>query len=654
MKIPSNRLWTQTNEGDALGILHSTRNITLETPGKARLNRKAIAILDKNYPTANDMEYGLSIVYYDDTYIIVSSAGTRSFTLQGTGGGALGSDPTATIYGDGIVCYGLLHVTSNTDLHSYNGSTWTNGLETNTNSVPHPMEIFDALTTYKLAIGNANTVKLLDSSYNNSTAVLTLPSQYIVTTLAYSNSYLYVGTRNTAGGDAKIFIWDGNGNNANYEVPVSGNWVYSVKPYKGSVSAITSKGELIYVNGTTAERLGALPVFFDPTINWQGTLDDDFPRVFNRGMITDGDTIYLNVNAKVETNLNNDYLAGFESGIWMYTPDTGLNHFASKVHDDLFVSDSGITVSDSVITTSVAHNLKTGDSVLFPLASGASGIDNSQIYYASVLSNTTIKVGTSRRAVKDGLYVTINSDPDTLVYTPNTEYFQYGRVSSGCIAKPVANANYYANWSSPIIWSSSGQSTDMLTNKWSLNLLTDAYNVGFIETQRIYSDNIEQSWKKFYTFLDGIELENEKVIVKYRTEEELGYPTQAILVDWLNANTINITRSACPFLKKGDEVMIVDGYGRGLSAHIDEVNTSSNILSLVLDESHGLTGEACRVSFTNYKKSTVHTIENEIKNYLTATIDTQSPWVQVKVELRGFSPAVNMFDLSNEKQKGSQ
>ena len=208
MKIPSNRLWNQTNEGDALGILHSTRNITLATPGKARVSQKSIAIMTPSKPNANDLEYALAINYFDDQYNVVHTAGVRTFDLEGTAIGATGSDPTPTIYGDALICYGLLHVTSDTDLHSYNGSSWTNGLETNTDNVPHPMEIFDALTTYKLAVGNGNTVKLLDSSYNNATAVLTLPSQYIATSLAYSNAYLYVATRNQYGGDASIFIWD--------------------------------------------------------------------------------------------------------------------------------------------------------------------------------------------------------------------------------------------------------------------------------------------------------------------------------------------------------------------------------------------------------------------------------------------------------------
>lgn len=655
MKIPSNNVWTQTNEGDRLGVLHSTRNITLDTPGKARLSQKSIAIMTVGSPS--NLAYGLSIVFYDDLYTIVHVDGVETFDLLGTAIGNTGIDPVPTIYGDGIIFNDLLHVTTNTSLSAYTGSSWNNSLETNTNSVPHPMEIFDSLTTYKLAIGNGNTVKLLDVSYNNSTAVLTLPSQFVVTTLAYSNGYMYVGTKNKNGGQAKIFIWDGNGNNANYEVPVSGNWVYSVKPYQSSVCAVTSSGELIYINGTTPQRLAGLPVFFHPTANWQGSLDSDVPRVFHRGMETDGELIYLNVNALVETGGSGDYLPGFESGVWVYDPQNGLYQKASANRVDEYVIDTGISVTDSTITTSTAHNLITGDTVVFKGIGGLSGVGTTVVYYVKVLSTTTLKLASSRRALEDEEYITITGTAtasDELVYTPNTEYFQYARVSSGAITKTTAYSGYLDNWKTPIIWTSSSQLKTIAGTSYSVNILADSYNIGFLETQRIYSDNIEQSWKKVYSFLDGLDVSSEQVIVKYRTEEESGYPTNAILGTWLDTDTFNITKEDCPFVEVGNEMMIVDGYGRGYSAHVTDVHESTNTLSITVDESVGTANQPARVVFTNYKKATVHTLQDKTNGFTTATVDTSSPWVQIKVELRGFETAVNMFDLSNEKHSGSK
>ncbi len=658
MKIPSNGQWVQTNEGDRLGSLHSTRNITLTTPGKARLSQKSIAVVTPNLPTSNDLAYGLALVYYNSKYTIVHTDGVRTFDLVGGAVGATGTDPTPSIYGDGLIFNSLLLVTTTSNLSSYNGSTWTNSLEASTASVPHPMEIFDSLTTYKLAIGNDNTVKLLDTSYNNSSAVLTLPGQYVVTTLAYTNGYLYVGTRNKNGGSTKIFIWDGNTNNANYEVAVSGNWVYSLKPYKSSVCAILSSGELIYINGNSSEQLAALPVFYAPIVHWQGNLNSDEPRVFHRGMLTDGDDIYINVNALVETALSQDYLPGFESGIWVFNPKTGLNHKASTCYNDVFTSDTGLSISDSTITTSTTHKLKSGDTVVFSTVSGAvTGIDTGIIYYVGVTGTNTIKLANSRRSVDDEEYLTLSGTPtasDKLIYTQNTEYFQYARVSSGVIAKPTAYDSYFKNWSTPIIWAGSVQNSDIAVRQYAINILTDAFNVGTIETQRIPSDNLEQSWKQLYTFLDGLDMEVEEVVVKYRTEEELGYPTSAVLGSWLNTNIINFDREDCSFISVGDEAMILDGYGRGYSAHVTAIDNSSSTTSIELDESVGTANGAVRVSFTNYRKSATHTVDNVEKNYISSLVDVQSPWIQLKLELRGFSTAVNVFDLSNVVHKSTK
>jgi hypothetical protein len=656
MKIPSNNVWTQTNEGDTSGVLHSTRNITLDTPGKLRLSQKSIAI--ENTDSLLEAGYGLSLAYFNNQWISVQDAGVRDFDLLGTATSGTGSDPTPSIYGDGMVFNSLLLVTTTDNLSSWNGSAWTNSLASLTTTVPHPMEVFDSLPTYKLAIGNGNTVKIYDTGYNASSTVLTLPTQYIVTSLAYNSGYLYVGTRNTKGGQAAIFIWDGSGTNANYQVVISGNWVYSVKPYGSSVCAITSSGELIYVSGTTATRLAALPVFYLPDVNWQGTTDSNIPRVFNRGMVTDGDLIYINVNALVETGQSQDYLPGFESGIWVFDPQNGLYHRASTNYLDKYVIDSTLGLSNSVITTSTAHKLKTGDSVIFQTVGGITGVSTQTVYYVSVLSTTTIKLASSRRALQDGTFLTLSGTPtasDKLVYTPNQEYFQYARVSSGAVSLIPADAQYFKNWSTPIIWHASAQDYDIDERFYAINILTDSYNVGFFETQRIYSENIEQSWKKLTTFLDGLNLSNEEILIKYRTEEEHGYPTRAILGYWSSTNQISFDALDVSFLEDGDELMILDGGGRGYSVHIvGTPDISSNTVSVTVDENIGVANKPVRVSATNYKKTTVLDLETKIKGYLSSSIDTQSAWVQIKGELRGYGIAINKMDLGTVGHKATQ
>lgn len=656
MKIPSDNRWTQLNEGDVFGVLHRTRNIDLNTPGKAKLGLKPIALTTS---ASLGVGYTLAIPYFNGKYHAVTTDETIAFDLEGAAANATGINPSFSIYGDALVFNDVLHVTIANNLSSYQGTTWTNSLASLTNDVPHPMCIFDSNPTYKLAIGNDDTVKLYDTSYNASATVLTLPSQYVVTTIDYNNGFLYIGTQNKYDGEAAIFTWDGNTANANTLIPVSGNWVYSVKAYKNTVAAMLSSGELVAVSGASTIRLSALPIFYEQGAIWQGTLNSGVPRVFHRGMLVDGDDIYVNVEALVDEGLSADYMPGFESGIWQYTPETGLNHFASSIYD-VTVTDSSLSVTDSVITTSAAHNLKTGDSVVFSGTSGLSGISTGVKYYVTVVSSTTIKLSTSRYGVQNGNTVTITGTADSgdiLEYTPNTEYFQYARVSSGAITKPTAYDGYFKNLSTPIIWGASTQDTDIADRRYALYALSDAYNVGVIETQRIYTQNIKQAWNKLMVFLDGLHLDNEKIVIKYKKDNELGKPTKAMLGVWqsttvINSNPSNYDEFDWNDTQIGDEVVILDGGGRGYSAHVESIDTSSSVFSIEVDEAIGVADKPCRVMFTDFKKAGTITNGREEQSIGNAQLNTiKSGWVKFKLELRGFQTEIAQLDLENTKDK---
>lgn len=656
MRIPQDKRWIQLNEGDDFGVLHRTRNMDLNTPGKVRLSLKPVALTTSD--TLN-IGYPLAMPYFNGKYHAITSDDAVAFDLEGAAADPTGTEPTFSIYGDALVFNNLLHATISDNLSSYQGTTWTNSLASLTASVPHPMAIFDSNPTYKLAIGNGNQVKVYDTSYNASATILSLPTQYIVTSIDYNNGFLYVGTRNQNGGDAAIFTWDGSTANADTLIPVSGNWVYSVKSYKNTVCAITSAGELVAVSGAATIRLAALPIFYENNVIWQGTLDSGKPRVFHRGMVVDGDDIYINVDALIDEGLSSDYLPGFESGIWQYTPETGLNHFTSSVYDTA-VTDTGLSVTDSVITTSATHNLKSGDAVVFSATNGLSGVSTGVKYYVVVESSTTIKLAASREGVKNGNTVTITgtaNSGDILEYTPNTEYFQYARVSSGAITKPTAHDSYFKNLSTPIIWGASVQDTDIAARRFAILALSDAFNVGTVETQRISASNIKQAWTQLLTEIDGVRLDDEEIVVKYQREVELGYPSKAFLGVWLDASTINSNPDNYDefdwnYIKVGDEAMIIDGAGRGYSAHVTAIEQSSSIFSVSIDESIGVADKPCRVVFTNYKKAgVISNVRQDISLGNAQLIAIKSGWVKFKLEMRGFNISLNSLLLESSIDK---
>jgi hypothetical protein len=651
MKIPSNKQWTQDNSGDVLGILGSTTNMAMDTIGKATLARKVIEVYGSD--DDNGFGYLLALTYFNNLYIALTDNDIFKGNLPdySWGDAGIGSNPSFSLGSDALIFNDLYTVTTDTSLYTWNGIiTWTDRTVALTSGVPHPIDIFGV----QLAIGNGNTVLLINTSYTT-TQTLTLPTEYQVTTIRCVNNYIYIGTKNLNGGNAKIFVWNGDSTLFDYECEVGAPWVFSMTPYLSTVAAITSQGQLGIVNGTNFQELAGLPVYYKPHARWQGsgglTLNG---KVFNRGMCTIGDTIYLNIDGEVDSV----FMPEMKSGIWGYDPAIGLYHRASASFDK-DVSDSSLTRSGDVLTTSATHLLKTGDAVVFSGVLGLTGVNSLDKYYVTVVSPTEIKLSQSRKGVQKQQYVTLGGTPggsDNLRYAQNSDYGTYN-MRSGAIAPMIYSETPYSNFTSEILWGSRITQQDG-TTEYGIFSFADSYNIGSFTTQRIYGDNIDQTWKEIYNFIDGLTVDTESVVVKAQTIFE--EPSTELTGVWLSVNTLNSNSSedvsAWSDIEVGYEVVIVDGYGRGQSAHVLEKNTSSGTVSLVLDESIGTINETCTLYYTTFKKiGQGLTLNEKMKEKVKANANNLvSPWVVLKIELRGFAPAVNMLELSNIIQKGGQ
>ena len=245
--------------------------------GKLKLSRKAF----NRYNSGNNanLGYSLGLTYYDDQYLALTDDSIFQYDFGGdavseiTGG-------TPALNSDLQVIYGLAYFTEDANLSSFNGSTVTSSLYSLTTGVPHPMTVFDSFTTFKLAIGDGNLVHLLNSSHADSGTDLVLPAQYQVTSLTYRNGYLYIGTKNLNGGEAKVFVWDGNSANANFEIPVGATQIYSIIPYKTSVAFITNKGQLFAVSGNSPVELAILPVASHSDAIWDDGTAAQYDRSY--------------------------------------------------------------------------------------------------------------------------------------------------------------------------------------------------------------------------------------------------------------------------------------------------------------------------------------------------------------------------------------
>lgn len=642
MKVPSNSRWTQLNTGNIEGVLNETHNITLSRVGEARLSRKAVALLSGN----GDFEEGMAIVYYNGNYIAVTDDWAFEGDLSGGAFTAINGSNGLGPETDAIAFNGYLYVTKSTSLSRWNGTTWNNSLDSYTTGFPHPMCIFDSQPVYKLAVGNANQVETLDTSHNANTTVLTIPANYTITCLAYRNGYLYIGTKEINGGEAAIFIWNGDGAAAQYKVDVGAAWVYAMTPYRGSVAAVTNEGEVLFVSGSSVQQLAAFPVFSTAGARWdQGNAVRG--KVYPRGMVAQGDSLYINIEGKCDSG----FVSGMKSGVWCYEPKAGLYHMATAT-SDTWVVDNAITLASSVLTTSATHSLNTGDAVMFSAASGIAGVSSNVLYYAIPVAANTLKIAASLADAFDGNYMTLTGTPttDTLHYIPNTDNGNEYSATSGAITLTnYLDSGKYKLWDTDILFCSSTKNPAG-TTKNIICALTAQKNTGSFTTQRIYTDNVSQTWKSLYLFLNGLLESGEKAVVKYAIADK---QPRLISGTWADSSTFNTTDAAARnVLAVGDEFVCVEGQGQGRTAHITAIAQSTGTVSLTLDEAIGSVGVAATGYFTKFKKIGEVTSTRAEPDIARVSANVNSSWVQFKVEMRGFEAGVAMLDVSNSLHSG--
>lgn len=662
MKIPSDNRWVQTNNGDILGVLNDSYQMNYDKSGYARASKKPFALYSSD--TDANFAYLMALVYFDSSYVAVTTDKVYQLDLSGgTVTEQAAFVPSTTLSSDALVYQDAggtdqLIVTIDNNFCRWNGSASVSyTLGSLTSGVPHPLCIFESKPTYDLAIGDGNKVNLYDGSWNKSSTVLTLPTEYQVTTLAYRNGYLFVGTKNIYGGEARIFVWNGDSANADYDIAVGGSWVFSMTPYLSTVAAVVDTGVVGVITGNTYEVVGTLPIYHHPNFIWQGAGGLQLNgRVFHRGMTAVGKNLYINVDGRTETG----ELPTMRSGLWIFDPDVGLYHAASNTSNE-YVSDNGLSVTSSVITTSTTHNLKTGDAVQFKTVSGLSGVDTGVPYFVSAESTTTIKLAKTRKALQAGKYVSITGTAglsDVLLYVPNTEYAGDRNASSGALLAVSPKDSPLEFWSYPVIWGSRSDKADN-TAFYGLYTLSDSWNIGRFTTQRIYTPNIKQVWQTVASYFNGIGVSTEKLIVKYKNDDSYGYPTRVLQGVWLSTNEINSTSTQdedeWSDIEIGDEVTIVDGTGRGYTAHVSETPTSSSsVYTITLDESVGVANDDVFIVVDKFRKIQTADLNRADTGQAIMEIGTKSTWLQLKVEMRGFETEFSMFDLINSVDQSAR
>lgn len=647
MRIPSDNQWKQTNRGDIFGVLNATRNVNFDYDGYLTLSKRPIAY----YSSADNADFGYlcAILYFNSTYYFVTEDSVFSGEFSGSALTERDGHVGLSLGTDAVVWNSRLYVSGNTAIdYTSDGSTWNGTIGvTLTSTKHHPLCVFESQN--QLAVGNLNTVKTYNTSHSL-IQTLTLPANYEVTSIRYRNSYLYIGTKEMNGGEAKLFIWDGAGSSAQYAISCGSNWIFSMCEYGESVAVVTNLGQLLILSGNELVELANFPIYSYPDKIWQTS--NGFAiggKVFNRGMVADGKLIYI----VIDGSNAGDQVSEQISGLWCYDPAVGLYHKSLTNSDEkLALTESSIDTSADTITFNAALDAETGDPILITNVGSVTGLTNSETYYIIKESSTTIGFARTRYDALNDHKIDLGGSLGSFAATANPleSIGELYDVNQGAVAVASPLTLPETIWESGVIWG--GRSNSIYT----VNTFSLSNNVGSFTTQKVYSENIKDAWNKLITFLSTLNFENEKVVVKYKTSERLSTPSQTISASWFDASHLQSTdTNSWNTIEVGDEITITSGTGCGYTAHVTEINQLGDLTWIMaLDESIGVTSDTCTFTADNFKKINLSgsDSENSGDGFISSTIDTtSSTWVQFRIELRGYEIRIPFLELANSVYK---
>lgn len=684
-KLPSQNKWNVSTASDLFGDIVRSRNIDLSEMGKVRLARKACAIFtdngavsttgdadfDKPFAIVGNKESGAGTTNY--IYVFTSGSSDRHFrftisetavnTTQITATGA----PTIADTSDAISFEGEM-VVSGTDhlrrLADTGTPAWSSTDITDfslTSGVPHPLCRFENRRTF--IVGNGSSVQQSDVAAftEDESNLLTLPDEFIVTSMRWRGNRAGIGTRNIGGGNAMFFLWSGSGTSAESGWPVDADWIYSVCEYGNSWAVLTSAGQLLRFNGGGFDVLANFPVYYTP-YSWTeaGAGANTLGKAINRSMFAVGDTIYITIQGE-PTGIGAPDVYKQPGGLWIFDPEVGLYHragFVTEPYRVLAIS----SLASSEFTFASAHNLSNGDPVYAFSVSNIAALVAGKVYYAIVVSSTSIKLAFSPIDAEEGRFITcsgvISGDSlaaETLDALGNVWSVEPGAVYGFGASQPTRMLG------TEILFC--GASEDPVGSEiHSMMSLGSGRNVGNFITPRIYAENAMDTFRKIISNIEGLNLDTDKVVIKYRTKERPGVPTpQAVATSgyatWVDTTNFDVDTTAkdVKSAQVGDEVEIMMGAGAGYSAHITAINDATSTYRYTVDETipEIAASDKSDVQIDNWTKLAVITKDNTTydQGFIDTALGKSNGWIQFKVELRGRDVAVNMLRIANGEHK---
>lgn len=671
IRLPGENGWKTSTASDLLGNIVRTRGVDFNEDGYLTLSKKPTAIYTEHAVAGTgdaDFQDPFAIAADSSYYYVFTIDHVFGFTISETaitiGEVSTSSQPTFAITSDAVSYNSAIACTGSTTLDylsSFNGSngggTWNNASDFSLSaSYPHPLSRIEHRNT--LAVGDGNQVKQTDAAAwtDDDTNILTLPSEYIVTAMAWRGNKLYIATRTYSGTNAMLFVWSGSGTSAEAGYPVDSDWIYSIIEYDSSVALLTATGQLLRFNGSGFDVLANLPVYYTPYSWSENATGQNIGKVARRGMWANGDIIYFSITGEPR-GLFSPSAYKQPGGLWCYNPRVGLYHkagFTTEAYRILSISD----LQSSEFTFASAHLIQTGDPIWAHTVTNIAALTAGYVYYAIKTGASSFKIAASPADAYAGRHITcsgtINGDKlavDTYDAVANTTSLVSGPIHG-------FNKNQFSKFfASEMLYAGSAKDP-VDTTIASLMSLGESRSVGYVVTPKLTSKGLKDALQSITASIRGLHLDSDKVVVKYRTRERFGLPAATLLagtgvVTWVDSTSFTLSTAGKDIqsAEVGDEVEFVRGAGAGYSAHITEIDDTTSTWTITIDEAIPDIAASDRsdIYVDNWTKLATITRDTQYvdEGFFDQPLEGSSAWIQFKIELRGANPAISLLQLTS-------
>jgi len=174
---------------------------------------------------------------------------------------------------------------------------------------------------------------------------------------------------------------------------------------------------------------------------------------------------------------------------------------------------------------------------------------------------------------------------------------------------------------------------------------------GYFVTPKIYSQTLQDAWQKVYVRHRKLLNSTDKIIVKYRVDEDS--PSEATIT-WVDTDTFTSTDTDFANYEVGDEIEVIQGDGSGKCAHISSISEAGGTYTVNLDDTFaGVTTNTAIVRMQRWKKCGEGT--DQTVKFHQFPIGANDTWVQIKVcmQFTGENEVDDLLLINDTYQKAA-